>query len=100
MADYQVLISPQAYRELDIIYAYICEQLKAPMAAENLIAKIEQAVLSLKRAPYRGAERKTGFYANQGYRQLFVGNYTILYRVVESNRQVLVVTVRYMSSEF
>ena len=48
--------------------------------------------------PYRGATRKIGRYANAGYRQLFVENYTIVYRIDEDKKLVIIVTVRYTPS--
>ena len=50
--------------------------------------------------PYRCPERRTGAYANKGYRQLLAKNYTVIYRVDESAREVLIVTVRYSRSNF
>lgn len=37
--------------------------------------------------------KQTGAYANKGYRQLFVGNFTVVYRVAEAKKRVLVVTI-------
>ena len=50
--------------------------------------------------PYRGAERKYGCYAFKGYRQLIVENYIIVYEVLENEKVVAVVTVKYGKSEF
>ena len=55
---------------------------------------------SLDQMPYRCPVRQTGAYANRGYRQLLVGNYTVIYRVDEAKKQVIVVTVRYSPSNF
>ena len=97
---YDVYISPQAYREIDEIYTYIKEELFAEKAAIDLVDDIESAILGLDELPDRGAERKVGAYANQGYRQLFVKNYTIIYRVEENEERVIVLTVRYSHSDF
>ena len=50
--------------------------------------------------PYRCPERKQGAYANRGYRQLFVENYTVIFRINEAQKMVIVVTVRYSPSKF
>ena len=50
--------------------------------------------------PERGAVRRSGIYANRDYRQLFVGNYIIVYRVKKEEKQVHIVTVRYAPSSF
>ena len=62
--------------------------------------RIEDAILSLETMPYRCPERKRGAYANRGYRQLFVENYTVVFRIDEAKKTVIVVTVRYSPSEF
>jgi hypothetical protein len=40
-------------------------------------------------------ERTVGAYANKGYRQLFIKNYTVIYRIEEVEKRVIVVTVVY-----
>ncbi|GAB1476375.1 type II toxin-antitoxin system RelE/ParE family toxin [Bacillota bacterium] len=97
---YSVKLLPRAYRDLDGIYEYIAETLMEPGIAAKLIDSLEAAIFSLESMPQRGALRKTGAYANKGYRQLFVGNFTVVYRVAEAKKRVLVVTVRYSKSQF
>lgn len=97
---YAVKLLPRAYRDLDSIYAYIAGTLTEPVIASKLIDSLEEAIFNLESMPQRGALRKTGAYANRGYRQLFVGNFTVLYRVEEAKKQVIIVTVRYSKSEF
>ena len=56
---------------------------------------IEEAIFSLEDLPYRGAERKTGSFANKGYRNIFVKNFTIVYKIDEKKKTVIIVTVKY-----
>lgn len=95
MDKYEVRLFPQVYQELDEIYYYITFQLTAEGAAKNLIDKLEEAILNLSTFPQRGAERRKGAYSGAGYRQIFVKNFTIVYRIDEEKHQVLIVTVRY-----
>jgi len=97
---YAVKLLPRAYHDLDDIYAYIVETLMEPGIADKLIDSLEEAIFSLESMPRRGALRKTGAYANKGYRQLFLGNFTILYRIEEAKKRVLIVTVRYSKGQF
>ncbi len=97
---YSVKLLSSAYRCLDDIYAYIAGELQAQQPAQNLIDKLEESILSLELMPQRGAKRRVGAYANKGYRQLFVNNFTIVYRIDEEKKQVLIVTVKYSKSEF
>jgi toxin ParE1/3/4 len=97
---YAVKLLPKAYRDIDRIYGYISEMFKAPETASSIIDTLENAIIGLEFYPYRGSERKVGMYANRGYRQLFVGNFTILYRIDEKQQNVLVITVKYSPSQF
>ena len=97
---YSVKLLSTAYRNLDDIYAYIATQFHSEQTAQNLIDKLEEAFLSLEFMPQRGARRLAGAYANKGYRQLFVNNFTVIYRIDEVKKQVIIVIVRYSKSEF
>ena len=67
--------------------------------AEALIDKLEAEIFSLEQFPYRCPERSIGSYANKGYRQLLVKNYTVIYRIDETHKQVVIITVRYSRSK-
>lgn len=100
MNKYTVKLLPKAYRDVDQIYSYISENLMAPNTATNMVKLFEDEILNLEEFPYRGAERKVGTYAYKGYRQLFVKNFTIVYRIDENNKFVIIVTDKYNHSEF
>lgn len=100
MNKYRVKVSPRAASDIDNIYEYIADEFQAAGAAKKHAYLLEEAILSLDTMPYRGAERKTGAFANKGYRQLFVKNYTIIYRIDEERKIVIIVTVRYTPSSF
>ncbi len=100
MDKYKVKLLARANRDLDEIYDYIVEEFKEIETAERLADLLEAAILSLDEMPYRGAVRRVGAYANKGYHQLFVKNFTILYRIDEKMKMVIVVTVRYTPSNF
>ena len=100
MDKYEVKLYARAYRDMEDIYAYNANNLHDPNAAQNIIDEIENAVFSLELMPERGAVRRSGIYANRDYRQLFVGNYIIVYRVKKEEKQVHIVTVRYAPSSF
>ena len=100
MDKYTVKLMTKAYRDLDDIEWYIANQLEEPATALNLVDEIENSILELEVFPQRGAIRKIGRYAGKGYRQIFVKNYTIVYRIDEVRKWVVVVTVKYTPSEF
>lgn len=98
--EYSVRMLPKAYRDIDSIYGYIANTIKEDAAAERLLNKFEGSVLDLVYFPYRGAERKVGVYAGKGYRQVFIDNFTVVYRINENDKEVIIVTVRYSPSQF
>lgn len=100
MAKYDIYITPQAYRDIDSIYKYIHEELLAEKASMDMVDALDSVIMSLDEFPHRGAERKVGFFANRGYRQLFAKNYTIIYRIDEDRKRVVINTVRYSHSSF
>lgn len=100
MDKYSVVLTSRAQRDLDGIYAHIAGNLLAPETALKLADRIESEILSLEQVPNRCPERRNGIYAGKGYRQLFVENYTIVFRIDKQKKQVVVVTVRYSKSKF
>lgn len=100
MDKYTVKILPAALEQMDKIYAYIAQNLCAKDAAQNLLDKLDDASRSLKMLPERGAVRKSGKFANKGYRQLFADNFTIVYRIDKKEKQVIIVAVHYSRRNF
>lgn len=100
MDKYTVKMFPQAYRDIDKIYEQVLLVSNYTDDAIALAENLEKAILSLEEQLYRGTERKYGFYAFKGYRQLSVENYIIIYEVLENEKVVAVVTVKYGKSEF
>lgn len=97
---YIAKLLPSAYRDLDKIYCYIAADLSSPAVADGLLNRLEEAILSLEKLPYRGSLRRTGAYADKGYRQLFAEGFAIVYRINENKKIITVVAVRYLRSEF
>ena len=91
---------PRALKSLDKIYQYIATNLSEPGIAEKQADRLDAGILSLCSMPSRCAMRRVGAYANKGYRQLLVDNYTIVFRIDEKNKEVIVVSVRYSRSKF
>ena len=100
MNKYSVKIYSRAYQDLELIYKYIAEELLEPSTAMEIVEGLEKSIFSLEEQPERGAIRPIGAYANQGYRQIFYKNYTIIYRVVKMKNEVHIITVRYTPSKF
>ena len=100
MTKYTIKLMQRAFSDLDNIYNHIADDFKEIGTAEKMANDLEKAILSLDEMPYRGSIRRTGAFANRGYRQIFVKNFTIVYRIDEAKKVVIVVTVRYTPSSF
>ena len=100
MDKYSVKLLSRAFHDLDSIYAYIAGTLLEPDTALLMLDTLEEAIFSLEKLPRRGTPRQRGAYANKGYRQLFIENFTVVYRVDDIKKQVVIVTVRYSKSQF
>ena len=100
MKNYVIIVTQSASREIEKIFEYIVIQLKSPKSALKIISEMEETIYSLETMPYRSSERKVGKFKNKGYFQIFVKNYTIIYRINEKDREVIIVTVQYSHSNF
>ncbi|MBR5974977.1 MAG: type II toxin-antitoxin system RelE/ParE family toxin [Clostridiales bacterium] len=95
MAKYEVLLYPQAYRDIEGIYAYIASEKLEPSVANGLTDRIWDAINSLESYPYSHQDRLTGRYANMGYKQVIIDNYIAIFRIDEDQKKVFVITVQY-----
>ena len=48
---YKIIITPNAYKEMNKIYNYITDDLYAENAAKDLMKKVEEKIIALKYAP-------------------------------------------------
>lgn len=91
---YRLSYLPLFYEELDEKVTYIAEKLKNPKAANDLLDKVEAAILErLSTAEsfepyYSMRERKYPYY------RIYVGNYIIYYVVIDDNPEDLIMEVR------
>ena len=93
--EYIVKLFPRAFRDLDRIYEYIAIEKQSPASAKNQTDRIKNAILKLNRFPHSHQLRQEGRFADQGYRQLLVDNYIIIFRIEETEKMVFVITVQY-----
>ena len=80
----KVLVSDKASRDLLRIYSYIAEH--NPIAAEDLIRRIDQKFNQLAALPFIGRERST---LAPGLRSVLVGNHVIFYSVTPDSITVM-----------
>ena len=86
MVKYTIKMLQRASDDFDNIYNHIADDFKEIGTTEKMADALEDAILSLDEMPYRGAIRRAGAFANRGYRQIFVKNFTIVYRINEAKK--------------
>ena len=95
MDRYEVLLSPQASRDLDGIHLYIGRVIQEPEIAKKQADRLWDGILALSHYPYAHQERLIGQFACKGYRQLLIDRFIVLFRIDEEKKKVLVVTVQF-----
>lgn len=93
---YKVILTAKAREDLREIYDYISKSLMAEKAANNLVNKIQENILSLEDMPEMysivdiNKDRE-----QQKYRKIVINNYVAIYRVNKENRLVYIVRIVY-----
>ena len=95
MDKYKVKLNPQAFCEIDDIFAYIALEKLSPENARGQTDRIWEALKKLENFPQSHQERIEGSYAGKVYRQLLIDNYIVIFRIDETSKTVYVVTVQY-----
>ena len=91
---YRLSYLPLFYDDLDEKVTYIAEKLKNPKAANDLLDKVESAIMERLPVaesfePYHSVrERRYSYY------RIYVDNYIIYYVVIDDDRNDLVMEVR------
>ncbi len=81
--NFNLKFTKKASEDLEEIYIYISNKLFAETAAANLLEKIENSIMGLKRFPYSCSYVLDEPLKARGYRKLIVANYIIFYLVNE-----------------
>lgn len=95
---YEVIVTPHAQRSLRNIFYYIHYELKADIAAKNLLNSLESAIESLSLFPARHSFIELEPFKRKGLRKIVVGNYLVYFKIYEELRLVRVVAVVYAKS--
>jgi len=97
MKQYQVKITGKALADMDAIYEYIAENIKAPDTAMKQYDRIANGIESLNVLPERCRLSESQPEGDLRLRQLLVDNYSAIYVVEEDC--VTVLLVLYSSSD-
>lgn len=97
---YSVIISPSANLDLFNILRYMAEELCNSQAASNLADGIEKCYSDLAAFPLAYGFCDDPLLRQLGYRKYLVGNYLVLFRVVEGVNEVRVVHIFHETQDY
>ena len=97
---YKVLISPSANADLFNILKYISFELENPQAATKLADGFEACYDALADFPAASELCRDPVLARIGYRRYSVGNYLVIFRVVEEAHEVRVVHIFHATQDY
>lgn len=92
---YDVVLTQKALNDLRNIHRYIKVDLLAPDAARNGSDKIMSEIEKLDEMPERFSLYEKSPWKERGLRKMIVGNFIVFYLPMETQKQVLVVTIMY-----
>lgn len=92
MSKYRIRYTPLAVDDLDLAFSYIAQE--NLQAANELLDKLETAVLQLQDFPYLGVVLPNKeAYEVTGYRYLAVDKYVVFYRIDDTQKEIQVARV-------
>lgn len=80
---HKLYFSLEALKDLDEIWTYMTQELRAPEAAQSTLDKILDKTEALKRFALMGARLSSITAFDSEYRFLVSGNYIVFYRVMK-----------------
>ena len=92
---YSVQVSELANQDLDKIISYIAVQLANPSAASRLLGEIEKCYTFLESNPEIYEICTDSSLAKENYRKAVIKNYVLIYKIVESEKTVIVLRFFY-----
>lgn len=92
---YKLLITQDAYNDINEIISYIVNVLKNPIAADNLLSEIEDSFRAAAANPEMYAYCSDKKLRKDGYRKIPVKNYLIFYRTDSKENTVYILRVIY-----
>lgn len=97
---YKLEFLPIALRDMIEITDYISDELKNPIAADNLSEELVKAAEGLTEFPYSNPVYVPMKPLKYEYRKIAVKNYLMFYRVDEKNKTVAVTRVIYGKRDY
>ena len=97
---YRVVISPSANADLLNILSYVAYELENPQEAAKLADEVESCYVDLEEFPAAHELCRDHVLRRIGYRRYPVGDYLVIYRIVEDAHEVRIVHLFHVSQNY
>lgn len=97
---YKVVISPSANADLFNALKYIACELENPQAAARLADTVDKCYADLEEMPAAHELCRDAVLRRMGYRRYPVGNYLVIFRIVEENKEVRIVHIFHATQNY
>ena len=97
---YKVVISPSANADLFNALKYIAYELENPQAAAKLADGVDKCYADLEKLPAAHELCRDAALRRMGYRRYPVGNYLVIFRIVEESHEVRVVHIFHTTQNY
>lgn len=98
--EYDIVISDTCLKEIEDICEYIEKTLNEKTASNKLRKKIRESIKRIKQFPKIYAKIEKQDRQKREYRRKVVGNYIILYTIIEENKVILISHVYYGRKDY
>ena len=95
MSSWEIIITPEAAKELRDIHHYIADSLQAPGAAKKQVEQILKTIHSLDSMPMRYPLYEKDPWHARGLRKVGVGKFLVFYLPNEATGEVVIFHVFY-----
>jgi len=98
--EYDIKISESAERDIEEVMTYMTKILANPQAAMDFADELELRYSELSRYPLMYGQSANETLGRAGYRHFVVKNYVVIYRVYESQKEVIILRVFYGRQDY
>lgn len=84
-----------AEQDIDSVFSYISENLGNKKAANDLFVEIQATIEKICLFPYSFSDATYYFINDKNIRRAVIGNYVLIYEIIEEQNQINVLRFRY-----
>ena len=97
---YNYYWTPLAKTDIDEVLSYISSNLNNPIAANNLLSKVETTINNICLFPYSYSDCSFFMIHDKNIRHARIDNYILFYEIDESKLSINILRFRYFAMDF